>query len=297
MSKRRRRTYTSSTTSGDISVQPTAGSIPSTSSLVADDASFGRLLRHWRTLRNFSQLGLALAADVSSRHVSFMETGRARPSPEMVSRLAETLSLPLRERNELLLAAGFAPQYKERSLAAQELSRAREAIELILKHQEPYPAFVVSQHWDVLMINRASERVFRWLLQGRTRHQNIMRAVFDDDGLRPLIVNWDEVARDMLQHLHLQASSTPSDPVLNALRAEILASPNAPSRASELSASPAPVLTAIYERDGKQLSFFATLSTFGTPYDVTLEQLHIECSFPADAVTDEFCRELAAADH
>lgn len=277
-------------------MQPTTSSMPSASPPLADAVSFGKLLRQWRTRRNFSQLGLALAADVSSRHVSFMETGRARPSPEMVSRLAETLNLPLRERNELLLSAGFAPQYKERSLAAPELSRARNAIELILKHQEPYPAFVVSQHWDVLMMNRASERVFGWLLRDRAPNPNIMRSVFDDEGLRPFIVNWDEVALDMLQHLHVQALSAPSDPVLSELRAEILASPNAPARASDLASPPAPLLTAIYQRDGKRLSFFATLSTFGTPYDVTLEQLHIECSFPADTATDEFCRELAAKD-
>ncbi|HKW48044.1 MAG TPA: helix-turn-helix transcriptional regulator [Gemmatimonadaceae bacterium] len=257
--------------------------------------SFGELLRHWRALRNFSQLELALAAGVSSRHVSFMESGRAGPSAEMVSRLAETLGLPLRERNALLLAAGFAPIYEERPLAAPELSRARRAIELILDHQEPYPAFVVSRCWDVVMRNRASERVFGWLLRGRTRHRNIMRQVFDDDGLRPLIVNWDEVARDMLRHLHGQASRTPSDRVATALLSEILASPNAPPEISDLSLSPTPLLTAIYHRDGKELQFFSTLATFGTPYEVTLEELRIECTFPADAVTDEFCRELAAA--
>lgn len=260
------------------------------------DVAFGELLRRWRTLRSFSQLELALAADVSSRHVSFMETGRARPSADMVSRLAEALTLPLRERNALLLAAGFAPGYEERPLAAPELSRARQAIELILEHQEPYPAFVLSQHWDVVMRNRASDRVFGWLLRGRARDRNIMRQVFSDEGLRPLIVNWDEVARDMVQHLHGQALQTPSDRALAALRSEILASPNAPARPGDVSLSPAPLLTAIYARDGKELRFFSTLSTFGAPYDVTLEELRIESTFPADAATDEFCHELARTD-
>ena len=269
---------------------------PSRSRSVTEKLSFGDMLRRWRTIRNFSQLSLALAADVSSRHLSFMETGRARPSAEMVSRLAETLRLPLRERNALLLAAGFAPLYEERPLAAPTLSRARQAIELILAHQEPYPAFVLSRQWDVVMRNRSSERVFGWLLRGRARHPNIMRQVFDDHGLRPLIVNWEEVARDMLQHLHGQASRAPSDPVLAALLSEILASPNAPSRTTDLSLSPAPLLTCIYRRDGKELCFFSTLSTFGTPYDVTLEELRIECTFPADAATDEFCHALAEAD-
>jgi len=281
---------------GHFAVQTEMRAWPSTSRTVKDTVSFGDLLRRWRTLRNFSQLSLALAADVSSRHVSFLENGRARPSAEMVSRLAETLSLPLRERNALLLAAGFAPMYEERPLAAPKLSRARHAIELILTHQEPYPAFVLSRQWDVVMRNRSSERVFGWLLRGRARHPNIMRQVFDDDGLRPLIVNWDEVARDMLQHLHGQASRTPSDAVVTALLSEILASPNAPARTAELSLSPAPLLTAIYARDGQELRFFSTLSTFGAPYDVTLEELRIECTFPADAATEEFCRELAARD-
>lgn len=258
--------------------------------------SFGELLRYWRRLRGFSQLELALAAQVSSRHVSFIENGRARPSAEMIARLAETLQIPMRERNALLLAGGFAPKYQERSLATAELARARQAIELILEHQEPYPAFVLSQRWDIVMRNRASARVFGWLLRGRARHQNIMRQVFDDAGLRPLIVNWDEVARDMLQHLYGQTSSTPSDPVLMALQSEILASSNAPARAPDRSSSPAPVLTAIYAREGRELRFFSTLSTFGTPYDLTLEELRIECTFPADAATDEFSRELAAGD-
>ena len=265
------------------------------SSPPSNDA-FGQLLRYWRGLRGFSQLELALEAGVSSRHVSFIENGRARPSADMVSRLAETLRVPLRERNALLLAAGFAPEYEERSLATPELSRPRDAIELILRHQEPYPAFVLSAHWDVVMRNRASDRVFGWLLRGRARNPNIMRQVFDDAGLRPLIVNWDEVAGDMLQHLNGQASCTPADAALIALRSEILASPNAPSRTADRSPAPAPLLTAVYARDGRELRFFSTLSTFGTPYDVTLEELRIECTFPADAATDEFCRELAAAD-
>ncbi len=258
--------------------------------------SFGELLRYWRTLRSFSQLSLGLAADVSSRHVSFLETGRARPSAEMVSRLAETLELPLRERNALYLAAGFAPHHEERPLVAAELSRTREAIEFILKQQEPYPAFVLSRHWDLLMRNRASERVFGWLLRERARDRNIMRQVFADDGLRPLIVNWDEVARDMIRHLHSQVLHTPSDAIATALLREILASPNAPSRASDLAPTPTPLLTAIYARDGRELRFFSTLSTFGTPHDVTLEELRIECMFPADAATDQFCRDLAAND-
>lgn len=231
-------------------MQPKLRLSPSTSRTFGGENSFGELLWRWRTLRNLSQLELALAADVSSR--------------------------------ELL---GKRPR--------AELSPARQAIELILQHQEPYPAFVVSRCWDVVMRNRASERVFGWLLRGRARHQNIMRQVFDEEGLRPLIVNWDDVARDMLQHLHGQALRTPGDQVLTALLSEILASPNAPSRKSDFS-PPAPLPTAIYARGGHKLRFFSTPATFGTPDDVTLEELRIERTFPADAATDAFCRRLAA---
>lgn len=245
--------------------------------------------------RHFSQLSLALATDVSSRHLSFMETGRAGPSAEMVARLADALELPLRERNEMFLAAGFAPRHDERPIAAPELSAARRAVEFILKQQEPYPAFVLSRHWDLVMRNRASKRIFGWLLRDRKRHANVMRSTFDEAALRPVIVNWDEVARDMLEHLHNQVRHTPTDTVAVSLLREILAFPNVPSRSSDSARLPAPLLTAIYARDGKELRFFSTLSTFGTPHDVTLEELRIECTFPADDATDQFCRELAAA--
>jgi hypothetical protein len=228
--------------------------------------------------------------------MSFMETGRSRPSAEMVERLADALRLPLRERNSLSLAAGFAPRHDERPIASPELSGARHAVEFILKQQEPYPAFVLSRHWDLVIRNRASERVFGWLMRGRTRHANIMRSVFDDNGLRPLIVNWNEVARDMLEHLHNQVQHTPTDLVALALQREMLASPNVPPRSAGARRGPAPLLTAIYARDGRQLRFFSTLATFGTPHDVTLEELRIECMFPADDATDQFCRELAALD-
>jgi transcriptional regulator with XRE-family HTH domain len=262
---------------------------------VSGNAPFGEILRYWRGRRHFSQLSLALETDVSSRHLSFMETGRARPSAAMVTRLADALQLPLRERNTLYLAAGFAPRHEERPITAPELSAARRAVEFILKQQEPYPAFVLSRHWDLVMRNRASERVFGWLMHGRKRHANIMRSTFDEESLRPLIVNWEDVALDMLEHLHSQVTHTPSDAVAAALLREILASPNAPSRSAEPSRPPAPLLTAIYARDGNELRFFSTLATFGTPHDLTLEELRIECMFPADDATDQFCRELAKA--
>src|SRR5262249_6671821 len=155
-----------------------------------------------RTTRRLSQLGLALAADVSSRHLSYVETGRAQPSREMVDRLADALEVPLRERNALLIAAGYAPGYQETDFEAPEMARAGRAIELILHQQEPYPAVVLSRRWDVLMSNTSAQRIFGWLRGGPPTERNVMRMVFAPNDLRPLIANWDEVAIDLLRQLH-----------------------------------------------------------------------------------------------
>jgi len=259
-----------------------------------DGTPFGSMLRYWRTHRHLSQLALALEAGVSARHLSFLENGRARPSVEMVSRLAETLDIPLRERNALLIAAGFAPEFREGGLVAPELAQARRAIDFILKQQEPYPAFVFTSQFDLVTTNQASARVFGWLLAGRRRNRNIVRQVFDPEGLQPLIANWDEVAQDMIRHLYGQVVSTPTDARGAELLREILASPHAPPRWSNRDfVAPSPLLTAVYRRDARELRFFSTIATFGAPHDVTLAELRIECSFPADAATDEFCRMLA----
>jgi transcriptional regulator with XRE-family HTH domain len=255
----------------------------------------GALLRGWRSARRVSQLDLALSADVSSRHLSFVETGRAQPSLELVSRLADALEIPLRERNTLLIAAGYAPRYRETGLAAPELSQARRAIEFILKQQEPYPAFVLSRHWDLLMSNRGSKRIFGFLLGGPSAQSNIMRQVFDPSALRPRIVNWEEVAVHLIRHLHNEVAAAPSDARARELLNDVLAYPGVPSRwrTRELGVHTAPLLTSVYRRGDVELRFFSTIATFGTPQDVTLEELRIECSFPADDVTDRFCREPA----
>ena len=154
----------------------------------------GPLLRHWRAARRVSQLDLALDADVSSRHLSFVETGRAQPSREMVLRLAEALEVPLRERNALLLAAGYAPLYRETDLGAPEMVDARHAVEFILAQQEPYPAIVVDRHWNVLLANQATHRFLALFLPGPPAGPvNVMRLIFDPQGVRPFVENWEEV--------------------------------------------------------------------------------------------------------
>ncbi|TWI01639.1 helix-turn-helix protein [Luteimonas cucumeris] len=259
-------------------------------------AHVGELLREWRAARRLSQLDLALDAGLSSRHLSYVETGKAQPSRELVARLADVLEMPLRERNALLVAAGYAPQYRETGLAAPEMALVRRAIEFILEQQEPYPAFVLDRRWDVLMANRAAARVNRFVLGGRdSAHGNMLRCFFDPNDLRAAVVNWEEVAGDLVRHLHGAVTATPTDAALRALLDEVLAYPGVPARwrTRELGATPSPLLTVRFRRDARELGFFSTFTTFGTSRDVTLDELHIECCFPIDEASAELCQSLA----
>jgi transcriptional regulator with XRE-family HTH domain len=256
----------------------------------------GGLLREWRAARRLSQLDLALAADISSRHLSYIETGKAQASRETVSRLADALEMPLRERNALLLAAGYAPEYRETALATPELAQMRHAIELILAQQEPYPAFLINRQWEVLSANQGAERVNRFMLGGRaSAHTNMVRQFFDPDDLRAAVANWEEVAGEMIRHLHGYVAATPTDRTAKTLLEEALARPGVPAhwRLRDLSALPSPLLTTVLRRDGVQLRFFSTITTFAMPRDVTLDELHIECCFPMDEETAAHCAALA----
>ncbi len=255
----------------------------------------GDLLREWRAARRMSQLDLALEANVSSRHLSWVETGKSQPGRDLVEQLADALEMPLRERNTLLVAAGYAPKYRQTDLSAPEMALLRRAVEFIIRQQEPFPAFVIDRHWDVLMVNPAMERVFGALKPGGPIHGNILRQVFDPADMRPLLANWEEVAGDLIRHLHHEAAAAPSDLRVRALLAEILAYPDVPQdwRRRELGATPLPVITTVFRKDDLELRFFSTLTTFGTSQDVTIEGLRIECMFPADQATEAFCRSLA----
>lgn len=259
----------------------------------------GALLREWRNARRLSQLELALEADVSARHLSCVETGKSQPSREMLARLADALEMPLRERNTLLVAAGYAPHYPETALGTSALAQIRRAIEFTLAQQEPYPAFLLNRHWDVLMANGAAQRINRFVMRGRaSAHANMLRQIFDPDDLRPAVANWEEVAGELVRHLHNEVAAAPSDATARALLDEILAYPGVPARwrTRELDTAPSPLLTTILRRDRHELRFFSTITTFGTPRDVTLDELHIECCFPVDEATAELCRTLARED-
>lgn len=262
-------------------------------------APIGILLREWRAMRRMSQMALALEAGISTRHLSFIETGKAQASRETVSCLADVLGMPLRERNALMLAAGFVPRYTETPLLEPELGRMRQAIEFILKHQEPYPAFVINRRWEVVLANDAAVRVNRFLMKGDTpRHSNLLHQVFDPEDFRPVIVNWPEVAGRFISLLHEDIAATPSDPGPRQLLSEVLAYPDVPAhwRHRDLEGEPTPILNLVFRSDEGELRFFETITTFAGPRDITLDELRIECSFPVDDRTARFCAQLQQAD-
>ena len=260
-------------------------------------SAFGRLLRHWRQARGLSQLALAVEAEISSRHVSFLETGRTQPSREMVQRLGAVLDLPLDERNALALAAGYAPSYGERALGAPELAHVRRALAFILRQQEPYPALVVDRTWNVVMYNDATPRIFDRFRGAAPLPPevagNALLATFHPDGVRQFIVNWEELAGPLIHTVHREAATSEA---AARLRDALLAFPGVPARwrVPDPVAAAAPVLSMQLKRGDLSLAFFSTITTLATPQDVTLQQLRIECFHPADAVTEATARRLAA---
>jgi transcriptional regulator with XRE-family HTH domain len=250
----------------------------------------GRLLKQWRNRRHLSQLDLASEAGVSTRHVSFIETGRSQPSREMVLHLAEHLEVPLRERNSLLLAAGYAPAYRENDLDAPEMRPVRDALEKVLAAHEPYPAVVLDRGWNLVAAN-ASVGVLTAGVSAEllAPPANVLRASLHPDGLAPRIRNFAEWSGHLLTRLHRQVLLT-GDRDLAGLLQELRGYPGVPRQASfpELEASEK-VFVPLRLADGRrELRFFSTVATFGTAIDVTLAELAIESFFPAD-------RETAAA--
>ncbi len=263
---------------------------------------FARLLKSWREARKCSQLDLALASRISQRHVSFMESGRARPSRDMVLQLSEALEVPLRERNTLLTAAGFAAMYRETDLKLPAMAPVREALQLMLDHQEPNPVSVVDRAWNVLMINRAMLRVFSlagdptqlWQRVCGNGPHNVLKMTFHPEGFRPYIVNFEEVAPVLLNRTRREAAACNSEPLLRLLD-EILAYPGIPEswKVPDWQAPPPPVLPLELARGEMKLKLFSMITTFGTPQDITTDELRVESFFPADAATAELLRKLA----
>jgi transcriptional regulator with XRE-family HTH domain len=254
-------------------------------------AGVGPLLRDWRQRRRRSQLDLALDAGVSARHLSFVETGRSKPSPEVVLALAEELEVPLRDRNHLLLAAGYAPRFGERSLEDPEMTPVRQALDLVLRGHEPYPAAVVDRWWEMIAANSGiallTEGVAPELLEPPV---NVIRVALHPDGMARRIVNLGEWRAHMLERLRHQVTVT-GDQALAALHDEVRAYPG-PSHSH---GGDAGIFVPLVLRAGnRELRFFSTLATFGTAVDITVAELAIESFFPADAATAEALRTRSA---
>jgi transcriptional regulator with XRE-family HTH domain len=247
--------------------------------------AIGPLLREWRQRRRLSQLDLGLQASVSARHLSFLETGRSNPSAEMVVHLSEQLDVPLRERNQLLLAAGYAPLYAQRDLDAPEMGPVRDALEQLLHAHNPNPAVVIDRHWGLILANDAiallTDDVAPHLLEPPV---NVLRLSLHPDGMAPRIVNLPEWRAHLLDRLGRE-SIISGDPALAALHQELAAYPGAgPGRSHDLAS--ADIAVPLRIRAGEQeLTFISTVTTFGTATDVTVSELSIESFFPADPTT------------
>jgi transcriptional regulator with XRE-family HTH domain len=258
----------------------------------------GDLLREWRQRRRLSQLDLACEADISTKHLSFVESGRARPSRDMVMHLAERLDVPLRERNVLLVAAGFAPVFKERKLSDPALAAQRQAIELVLKAHEPYPALAIDRHWTMISANAMVPQLLAGIDAALlTPPVNVLRLSLHPGGLAPRTANLAQWRAHLLERLRRQVEVS-ADPTLAELLAELRALP-APSQTTQRRAPEAKqdmdsvVVPFQLATDAGTLSFFSTTTVFGTPVDITLSELAVEAFFPADAATAEALRAIA----
>ena len=264
---------------------------------------FRALLRRWRLARVMSQLTLATEAEISTRHLSFLETGRTQPSREMVLLLAAVLDVPMRDQNVMLTAAGYAPMHRETPLAAPQMDQVRRALGFMLSQQEPYPALVVDRHWNLLMQNEAAGRLLGLFLDAEAAAKipgppNAVRIVFHPYGLRRCIQNWESVAGPLIQQIHREAVGGIPDEGTLRLLDELLAYPGVPARwrTPDAQAQSAPMLSLALRKGDLALRFFTTIATLGTPQDVTLQELRVESFFPADEVTEEFAHHVARSE-
>lgn len=263
--------------------------------------SVGTLLRRWRGARHVSQLTLAAQAELSSRHLSFIESGRARPGREALLRMAEALDLPMRARNELLIAAGYAPLFRESPLHTLPQDGIPAVLQHLLNQQEPFPAMVADRSWNVITCNAAMVRMSRAFIDGASYRaageaaRNAMKQIFDPRLLRPWVQNWSEVAREILLRLHHESADAVVGAPAAALLDELLRYPDAPAlRGSHPGLAPnAPAMTVSLRRGDLQVRYVSMLSTFGTPQDVTLQELRIKLFYPADAESAEVFRRMA----
>jgi transcriptional regulator with XRE-family HTH domain len=257
---------------------------PSTQTTQQPEHELGDFLRYWRRQRGKSQLDLSLDTGVSQRHISFVESGRSVPSRELLLGLAKTLDVPLREQNMLLLASGYAPVYLESAWDAPEMAVVAKVVDLMLKQHEPHPAIVMDRYWNVLKTNDAAPRFFGTFvdLSKRAKPRNLLDLMFDPDGMRPFVENWDEVAAGLLQRVYREAVGHVTDIRTVELLNQLKQYPGVKELAVPRKAQ-APVLPITFVRGNERVSYFSMVSTVGLPQDISAQEFRIECMFPAEA--------------
>jgi transcriptional regulator with XRE-family HTH domain len=249
----------------------------------------GILLRQWRDIRGKTQLDLSFDAGVSQKHISFVESGRSIPSRQMLLDLAQALDVPLRERNGLLVAAGYAPLYSDQALDAPVMDSISKALQRMLRQHEPFPAIVMDRHWNVLMTNDAAPRLFNCFidLTARPSPRNLLHLMFDPAGMRPFVANWPETARGLLGRVYREALGRVIDERTKVLLAELSEYPGVkPEWRAPSPGNTIPMIPLTFVKDRTKLNYFSMITTVGTPQTVTAEELRLECMFPADDSTE-----------
>ena len=260
--------------------------------------NLGVLLRHWRDLRGRSQLDLSLDTGISQRQISFVESGRSVPGRQTLMTIAQALDIPLRDRNNLLLAAGYAPMFSESPWDSAEMMSVTNALKRMLRQHEPFPAVVMDRYWNVLMTNESAPRFFgRFLdMDARQGPRNILHLMFDPLGMRPFVANWPDVARSLFERVYRESIGRVVDDRTRALLSELLAYPDVKGEwKNPVAIGFMPTIPLGLIRGDRVLNYFSMVTTVGTPQTVAAQELRIECMFPADEATEIHHAEMMAA--
>lgn len=258
----------------------------------------GNLLKQWRGVRGRSQLDISVHTGISQRQISFIESGRSIPSRSTLVGIAQALEVPLRERNALLLAAGYAPLYSDAPWNSDEMKSVTKALQRMIAQHEPYPAIVMDRYWNVLLTNDAAPRFFNCFvdLPKRPSPRNMLHLMFDPTGMRPFVANWEALAKTLIQRVHREAVGHVADQKTKDLVTELLAYPDVQSewRVPE-ALSAMPMIPMSFVKDGAILNYFSLVTTVGTPQTIAAQELRVECMYPADDETEVLHAKLVAA--
>jgi transcriptional regulator with XRE-family HTH domain len=255
------------------------------------ESGLGQLLRYWREVRGMSQFDLALDTSVSQRHISFIESGRSIPSRQKLVDIAAGLDVPLRERNELLMAAGYAPIYSESALGDPEMKNIVKALKRVLRQHEPFPAVVLDRYWNVVMANKAAPIFFGKFVNmaSRPSPRNLLHLIFDPKGMRPFIADWETVSESLIARVYRESIGRAVDEKTAKLIATLLSHSGSKKERAPKIQTPAPHLPMIpigFIKDRQTLSYFSMITTVGTPRTIVAQELRVECMYPADDATE-----------